>query len=382
MFTNYLAQKSGGKALVIRFNGGAQAGHTVVKDNIRHVFGHFGSGSIAGNNTFLSKYFISNPIAFRQEHEKLLKLGIYPKVYVDNRSIVTTPWDILINQYKELKRSNNKHGSCGMGIHETIIRSKDPFNNMITQNIHDNKDWLKDLLSDIRRYCLRNAYKLELHNKCIDLINNKNIFDRFIKDCEYFKEHTTIINNSATFLQQQEHIIFEGAQGLMLDQNHKNFPHVTHSNTGYKNVNSIINDNNITLDNVNVYYMTRGYVTRHGSGPMNDEREKPYDAINDTTNVPNEWQDSLRYGYLDLDVLIDEIDNDKDCIPLSKVTDVNLVITCMDQIPEDMYIIMDGNVLKLQKNEVLKIIYSKHVFDNIYTSNHPSGHVIRQDWLK
>jgi len=58
-----LATEAGAQCLVVRFNGGAQAGHTVeTPDGRRHVFSHFGAGSFAGARTFLSRFFVSNPI--------------------------------------------------------------------------------------------------------------------------------------------------------------------------------------------------------------------------------------------------------------------------------------------------------------------------------
>ena len=51
-------------------------------------------------------------------------------------------------------------------------------------------------------------------------------------------------------------------------------------------------------------YVTRAYLTRHGAGPLPRERpEKPYPGIVDTTNVPNEHQGTLRFAWLDLDLL-------------------------------------------------------------------------------
>lgn len=60
--------------LNVRFNGGAQAGHTVVTPyGLRHVFGHFGAGSFLPNVvTYLSSEFLVNPILFRKEYGKLL----------------------------------------------------------------------------------------------------------------------------------------------------------------------------------------------------------------------------------------------------------------------------------------------------------------------
>jgi adenylosuccinate synthase len=80
LLTDYLCAQGAG--MVVRFNGGANAGHTVVTpDGKRHVFSHFGSGSFCDVPTFLSPYFVCNPVLFFHELETLHKLGVSPTVY-------------------------------------------------------------------------------------------------------------------------------------------------------------------------------------------------------------------------------------------------------------------------------------------------------------
>ena len=109
LITHLMASQYGRDAVVVRFNGGAQAGHTVVtNDSQRHVFRHFGSGSFVGAMTFLSRYFVSNPILFLEEIEALSLLGIKPTVYIDPASPITTPYDMMINQIVEEVRGNQR----------------------------------------------------------------------------------------------------------------------------------------------------------------------------------------------------------------------------------------------------------------------------------
>ena len=128
LMTDYFAEEfmdKYGKCLVSCTNGGSQKGHTVVsKNGLRHVFHHFGSGNFAGADTYLSKYFIVNPIIFNKEYRELLDENAITKTFVDKRCIVTLPIDMMINQLVEGKRGSKKHGSCGFGIFETILRSK------------------------------------------------------------------------------------------------------------------------------------------------------------------------------------------------------------------------------------------------------------------
>src|SRR5687767_2778700 len=110
--------------LVVRFNGGAQAGHTVVlPDGRRHVFHHFGSGTFKGAETFLSQHFIMNPIMYCRELKELPAV----RVTADPRCRITTPWDMMLNQAVEAKRGNDRHGSCGLGINETVTRELQGF---------------------------------------------------------------------------------------------------------------------------------------------------------------------------------------------------------------------------------------------------------------
>ena len=75
--TDYLCSKTKGPVTVIRFNGGAQAGHTVQAPNgTRHVFHHFSSGSMLGAQTYLGQHFVCNPILFHEERAKLLGKGV------------------------------------------------------------------------------------------------------------------------------------------------------------------------------------------------------------------------------------------------------------------------------------------------------------------
>ena len=112
-------------ATVIRFNGGAQAGHTVVaEDGRRHVFSHFGAGTLRGAATFLSRFFVVQPSIFVREAVELAGIGVNPVVFVDPDAQVTTPFDVFINQWVEETRGGTRHGSVGVGFGETIERAE------------------------------------------------------------------------------------------------------------------------------------------------------------------------------------------------------------------------------------------------------------------
>lgn len=107
-------------------------------------------------------------------------------------------------------------------------------------------------------------------------------------------------------------MVFEGGQGLLLDRNNREYyPHLTPSNTGIENPLNIISGLNSTLD-IEVCYVTRTYLTRHGDGRLDGECEKSEinPDMQDLTNVPNSHQGALRYAKLDEDSLKERILND------------------------------------------------------------------------
>ena len=69
LFTDYFSSQHK-DGIVVRFNGGSQASHTVTtSDGNRHAFSHFCSGTLSGLPSYLSSFFIANPILFRKEFE-------------------------------------------------------------------------------------------------------------------------------------------------------------------------------------------------------------------------------------------------------------------------------------------------------------------------
>jgi len=164
-----------------------------------------------------------------------------------------------------------------------------------------------------------------------------------------------IINiTDINILSSYNSVIFEGAQGLLLDQGHKFFPHVTRSNTGMKNVSQIIKQLGYKNEEVEIIYVTRAYLTRHGEGPFPTElKEKPYSKIEDLTNIPNPYQGTLRFGLLDLNELSETINKDiQNAEGLNYK--VKLAITCLDQLDKEVDYILNSKAIKSSVNEFIE----------------------------
>lgn len=312
---------SQGAGIVIRFNGGAQAGHSVVTDSgLRHVFQHFGAGSFRGVPTYLSQYFVLNPICYFREKEALTSLGMSPTVYAHPECVVSTFADMWINQELERSRGKDRHGSVGLGVNETVERSIVPELKITMADLWNNARSLETKLVQI---C--GNYARFRTGKTIE--KPANMIHAFIRGCAEFANEVNPLG-----IAQCKEPVFEGAQGLLLDQNNKEFyPHLTRSNTGIQNVRALCAQAGIS--DIEAYYVSRTYLTRHGAGHL--PGEDPAMSFADNTNLAHPFQGRLRFAPLDYAALRARIGKDFGS------ERYKLVLTHMDQHaidkPADLY---------------------------------------------
>lgn len=338
---DWLAARLGHRALIVRSNGGAQAAHTVVRGDRRHVFHHLGSATMNGARTHLSRFMVSHPILLEEELAALRALGCDPLISADPRGMVTTPWDMMINQAIEIARDGKRHGSCGLGFGETVGRNEETQYGLTVADLHTPD--LRAKLVAIRNCWLparMKALGLEASFGPLEFAHSDALLSNFLAQCAAFTRAVTLRDDAS--LGDEEALIFEGAQGLMLDQRHRDFPFVTRSNTGMANIAAIAAEAGIA--EVEPVYVTRCYLTRHGRGPMEDERDiTPWFAVDDPTNRPNPWQESLRFGLIDPALLGERVR--ADCADIPVAVRPALAITCFDQVTNALAWLDAGRVI-------------------------------------
>lgn len=314
--------------LVIRYSGGHQAAHHVVMDgNHDHVFANFGSGTLQGFDTYWSEYCTFDPMGVIKELATLKRMGMSPKLYVNANCPVTTPYEKCHNRQLD-KRDG--HGTCGVGVGQTHQREADHYSLLVRDLL--NPTVLKIKLSMLGQYYPNYDLGEELQvflMYCNELINliGKNIYIRKTLNISYLERH--------------DEYIFEGSQGMLLDQNIGFFPHVTRSSTGTKNILSM----GFRPD---VYLVTRAYQTRHGNGPMTNEELYPIPHNPNELNLDTGIQGKFRTSILDLDLLKYALQSDE---YISYNTHhKHLVITCMDIIDRYAFTI-DGTLFEFPTEE-------------------------------
>lgn len=351
--------KNGNMAVVLT-NGGAQRGHTASNGVITHIFHHFGSGTLNGADTIISKDFKVNPIIFRKEWNELGILNIHPTVYVDSRCAINMPWDAIINQCWEYSLGDSRFGSCGIGIYESIVRSENSKYSITVSDILDayNKnDWaeIENVLDAICIEWVPNRLKEVMDGKVIpDIFANileKDIVPAFIDDLRFFVEHITVVKrfSSENLKNKYIRIIFENAQGLAISQEYYRYgENTTPTITGIKSALDSMESMNLSCeDNIEICYVTRWYTTRHGAGILPGETSLSNISPNiiDNTNIYNEWQGSIRYALLDVEKVSYRIMRDINNIGAKNSNNINIsvAINCIDQnISDNVRFTMNG----------------------------------------
>lgn len=388
LITDYLSSLNS-STLVIRFNGGAQAGHTVVTpQNQRHVFHLLSSGSFAGADTFLSQHCLFDPRMLVEECQIYQRArGKMPSVFVHPHCVVTTPCDLLINQYLEYQRGEQRHGSCGLGIGEAIGRHTQTNHQLFVSDLLDldrcyeklesmRCHWIPERLSELGLSFHQND---KMARDFFTAISSNGLTRWFLEDIKK-SVHLINITNESLLLDRYQSWVFEGAQGLLLDQNYGEFPHVTRSNTGLKNIKTLLSQlPDYETYELDVYYVTRAYLTRHGAGPLAHElKTAPYEKINDPTNIRNEFQGHLRFAYLNLDLLKQAIDTD---IDTNKELNIrkNLALTCLDQLDSNVRFYAHDSLHTVHQDDFPQIVAEFLEVKNLLLSYGPSRETIKTE---
>ena len=382
----HAARRAGASVTVIRSNGGAQAGHTVVTpDGRRHVFHHIGSGSFAGADTHLSRFFVAHPMLLRSEIDALrgqrvdLAAAGAPTLTIDPDAPVTTPWDTMINQILEMARNQGRHGSCGLGFGETIEREE---NGVQLLARHLRQGDLRSRLEYIRDVWMpRRMGQLGVDfpdRDLADAAQSTGLMQAFLRDCDLFTDAVGLRSDAdVAGLPRGATVIFEAAQGLQLDMAFGAFPFVTRSHTGLRNIARLCAD--MGIDALQAHYVTRAYATRHGAGPL------PYEAqidgwatVTDPTNAPNEWQGRLRFAPLQPAAMGALIRQD-----LAQAgglhVQAGLAVTCMDQIGASGVVMDDGKAADIPKAGLAVAIAERVGLPLSHISSGPSrDHVASQ----
>lgn len=274
---------------VVRFNGGAQAAHNVVTpDGRHHTFAQFGSGSFTpGVATHLSRFMLVDPLALAAEAAHLAAVGVpdaLDRLTVDRDALLTTPYHRAANQARERARGAGRHGSCGVGIGETVHYAlSEPARAPRVGDCQSPRALARKLA------VLRDRLTDELGQ-----LGGPPVLDV----CDAYLAFAGRVRlTGPDYLDRLLHagpVVFEGAQGVLLDEWHGFHPYTTWSTTTFANAQALLAQAGMTGIRLGVI---RCYMTRHGQGPL--VTEDPTLELPERHNGHNEWQGPFRVGHFD-----------------------------------------------------------------------------------
>lgn len=279
---------------VVRFNGGPQAAHNVITpDGRHHTFAQFGSGSFHEIPTYLSKFMLVNPFNLVLEAEHLAELGVMDPlklIYIDEDALLVTPYHRHANRLREDARGHARHGSTGQGVGETRGYAIDnPESAPVMGDIYDEPRMTSKL------FLLLGAYMDEFGPSFADdLPAPSDLASTYTSMLDFLQ----IVRSDAleAFLGRGD-CVFEGAQGVLLDELVGFNPHTTWTKTTQENARTLLAGRP-----TEVYGLTRTYHTRHGAGPFpteyvnNNWYDEPHNGV-------GKYQGAWRVGALDLALL-------------------------------------------------------------------------------
>lgn len=321
----------------VRFNGGPQAAHNVriICDDGRVLHlthSQFGSGSMLGAKTVITNGMLFDPISFLNEAGALActinDFRVIERVTIDSRCPVVIPSYARANRVLEQSRGEGRHGSTGLGIgiaracEDAIKRGEQPADIIDVGSLTRSPSWLSTQIVLWRRW-IEDRYGINLclrddDARCEALNLHACMRDAIINGINVTDDTSNVVRDAIG--DGWTGVVFEGSQGMLLDERYGWFPHVTY---GDMTPASAIDASGGAARVIGV---TRSYQTRHGAGPM--PTEGTYDA-DEPDNGTSKWAGEFRTGILDLFTV---------SRMAHKASVDSIAVSCLDRYPNDYVI--------------------------------------------
>ena len=271
--------------VVARYQGGDNAGHTVVHGGETYKLSLVPSGAVRGKIGVLGNGCVVNPHTLFEELDGLQEQGLDPDVRVAERAHVIMPYHRILDNLEEDVRSDDdlKVGTTGRGIGPTyedkVGRRGVRIGDLLDPEV------LRDRLEYVipqKRALIEDVYGIDLQSVDLafdgfdveDALDVDAVYEQYVQYGERLRaEDMPVV--AGEFLSDRiddgEQVMLEGAQGTLLDIDHGNFPYVTSSNptAGYAATGSGLGVT--TVGDGDVIGVVKGYLSRVGTGPMPTE---------------------------------------------------------------------------------------------------------------
>jgi adenylosuccinate synthase len=306
---------------VVRFNGGAQAGHNVVtpaqanSPSRHHTFAQFGSGTfVPGVCTLLVDPMIIHPTAVLVEADVLGRIGVtdaLTRLMIDAQCRITTPFHQAAGRLRELLRGAAAHGTCGVGVGETVRHGLEhPDQQLRYADLPQGNPTKARALLD-RLQAIRETLLVEFLPQCpkgsvgalsaeLQTLKDETLAQKWLASACALARQCPPASFEAirSQLRQAGCALFEGAQGVLLDE-WRGF----HPFTTWSSINSAVVDTVAARFGIEApiehYGVLRTYLTRHGAGPLPTHDKFLDGLLPEPHNSGDGWQGTFRRGHPD-----------------------------------------------------------------------------------
>lgn len=358
--------------IVARFQGGANAGHTIVIDDKKYILHLIPSGILNPKSIcVIGNGVVIDPVALMEEIEMLKShnIDVTDRLFISHKAHLIMPYHKMMDTVRENSKTEKAIGTTGRGIGPAYI-DKAKRTGIRIVDLLDRADFEEKLRYNINEYneVLTKIYGHEELD--VDSIVEKYLeFDKLIDP--YVTDISTLLNN---YIAEGKEILVEGAQGALLDLDHGTYPFVTSSNPTSGGACTGLGIPPTSVDEI--IGIVKAYTTRVGNGPfptqLDDEIGKHLATVGHefgaTTGRPR------RCGWLDLfalkySVMINGISN----IALTKLD----VLDGLSEIKVCTGYSIDGKLLNsfpvdMQKFKKIELVYKSFKGWNTDTSNFKS----------
>jgi adenylosuccinate synthase len=257
--------------IIVRYQGGCNAGHTVVIGDKQFIFHLIPSGILhQGKKCLIGNGVVVDPESLLQEMENLKKEGVEidGKLFIDPKTHIVLPYHKTLDELKERKRGKDKLGTTKRGIGPAYI-DKIARTGIRMVDLIDEKSLSKKLEINWKEKneIFNKLYGFKMSNQeKINLIKKYQEYGQLLK--KYLMDVSLYLNQA---IKEDKKILFEGAQGTLLDVDHGTFPYVTSSHpiAGGACVGTGVGPTKIDK----VIGITKAYTTRVGRGPLPTEMQ-------------------------------------------------------------------------------------------------------------
>ena len=291
--------------LVVRYSGGPQSGHNVMHPDGTHCFASFGSGHFAGVPTHLSEYVAVSPGAMWREYLSLKGSAPHCKISADPNCLVITPYHVLADRFRFRRFSGH---TCGAGVGEaTTYYRKFGQDALFLDDVFNARDKAIRKLELMRhRYIHRIVHEID-H---VELpASDRHAWyayqqdpDELLDDCRDSLAAVPLDLKVRPW-STVENVLFEGSQGVLLDEWQGTTPFCTWATTHPGNALTIVKRHERWCNKaveVTKVGVIRAVWTRHGAGPFPTKDYTIGASLADPNNPENEYQGKLAFGHFDL----------------------------------------------------------------------------------